>query len=63
VRNMGRHCSRDARSCAVIRFLTSLAARRLSKRRQEAQRERILAKARQLREELGLPPSPALGGT
>jgi hypothetical protein len=47
----------------MIRFLTSLAARRLSKRRQEAERERILARARQLREEMGLPPLPALGGT
>lgn len=38
----------------MIRFLTTWAARRLAKRATQTQRERILARARQLRAELGL---------
>lgn len=41
-------------------FIASWAARRLSQHRRSSERERILANARQMRAELGLPPSKAL---
>ena len=44
----------------IRRFLISLAARRLSQHRLSSERERIKAKARQIREEIGLPPAKGL---
>jgi hypothetical protein len=44
----------------IARILNRFAARRLSRVGHQAQRDRILAKARALRDELGLPPSNAL---
>lgn len=44
------------------RFLLSIAARILSKRAHQTQREKVHAKARAMREALGLPESGALNG-